>query len=80
MLLQGRAATHFKFLGPSNLQPRQPSLEMLKLAIASTACILTSSAFGEIADAELRDHVTKAMRKAAVFYRSKVARHGGYVY
>ncbi|MDP6353771.1 MAG: pectate lyase [Planctomycetota bacterium] len=53
---------------------------MLKLAIASTACILTSSAFGEIADAELRDHVTKAMRKAAVFYRSKVARHGGYVY
>jgi PelA/Pel-15E family pectate lyase len=50
------------------------------ITVAFVALVLTASAWSAEPDGKLRDEAKAVMRKAAEYYRGKVALHGGYVY
>ena len=54
------------------------SIKLLSLTAAFTCCV--GSIHAQQAGTPSRDDALKALKKAATFYRSKVASHGGYVY
>lgn len=56
-----------------------PCLKMLALTLLSAVALGSEPTLAQEITAD-RDHAIAALKKAASFYRSKVASHGGYVY
>lgn len=53
---------------------------MLWLSVAVTAALGLAQSSAQQVDANLREAAARALKKAATFYRDRVASHGGYVY
>jgi len=73
-----RAALHQRVLGTGGFNVKTPG----SVVAVGTIALLFSSGrlFAESGGGPLRGQVISAMRKAATFFRAKVAVHGGYVY